>query len=120
MDIRTLAQHGIIAGVVAATLLFSACGESSKPDFTGLVPEGAPQVGQSGLKFSPNQVTVNAGDRVYFTNSETALHKVAVDGEAVTDDMHRGDVATFTFTTPGEYELTCPYHPQMKATVTVE
>lgn len=113
-------RMGVLAAVLSAGLMLVACGESSKPSFDGLVPDGAPHLDQASLKFVPNNITVDVGEKVYFTNSETAMHKVEVDGEAITGDMRRGDVAAFTFETAGEFQLTCPYHPQMKATVVVE
>jgi plastocyanin len=112
----------LFAGATAGIALLAsvACGESSRPDFGGQVPEGAPRVDQHSLSFDPSELTVEAGEKVYFTNSESAVHKVDVNGEDVTGDMRRGAVAAYTFGAPGEYQLTCPYHPQMKATITVQ
>ncbi len=84
------------------------------------IPDGAPVIDQKSLKFSPNKVTVKAGDAVYFRNSETAVHNVTVDGEDVTGMMRRGAIASYKFETAGEYKLSCQFHPQMKATVVVE
>lgn len=84
------------------------------------IPEGAAVIDQKSLKFSPNKVTVKAGDTVYFKNSETAIHNVAVDGEDVTGTMRRGAVSSYTFENAGEYKISCQFHPQMKATVVVE
>lgn len=84
------------------------------------IPEGAAVIDQKSLKFSPNKVNVKVGDTVYFKNSETAVHNVAVDGEDVTGTMRKGAVASYTFENAGEYKLTCQFHPQMKATVVVE
>jgi len=83
------------------------------------VPEGAAVIDQKSLKFSPTKVTVKVGETVYFRNSESAIHNVAVDGEDVTGPMRKGAVASYTFETAGEYKLTCQFHPQMKATVVV-
>lgn len=121
MDVWTLSRRAAVATcITVAASLFAGCGETSKPEFSAEVPEGAPRVDQSGLKFSPSRLVVKVGEKVYFTNSETALHKVQVDDEAITGDMQRGNVAAYAFEVAGEYELTCPYHPQMKATVVVE
>lgn len=84
------------------------------------IPEGAAVVDQKSLKFSPNKVTVKAGDTVYFKNSETAIHNVSIDGEDVSGTMRRGAIASYTFESAGEYKITCQFHPQMKATVVVE
>jgi len=104
-----------------ALLLLSACGGDgdSTPNPHPDVPEGAPQVDQDNLRFIPTSLTVEPGTLVYFTNSETALHTVDIDGEDVSGDMRKGDLFTFTFEEEGEFKITCKYHAQMKATITV-
>lgn len=104
---------------VLAGLLAVACGEAEKPTFEG-IPDGATVVDQDGLKFKPDSVTVTAGTTVYFTNSENAVHNVVIDGDDVSGIMDKGDVFAWTFDDPGEYRITCGYHPQMRTTVTVE
>lgn len=84
------------------------------------VPEGAPHVDQDGLAFIPANLTVPAGEKVYFTNSETALHTVDIDGKNESGPMRRGDIFVYTFEEAGSYKITCEYHPQMNATITVE
>jgi plastocyanin len=95
----------------------AACGGSDPIDF-GL-PEGASRIDQRSLRFQPNELTVDALATVYFTNSETALHTVTISGENESGEMERGDVFSFTFPGAGEYDITCDYHPQMRATITV-
>jgi plastocyanin len=102
---------------MAAVAMAVACGNDEPIDF-GL-PDGAHQVDQHGLKFDPSELSVDALETVYFTNSETALHTVTINGENESGEMERGDVFSFTFPEAGEYAITCDYHPQMKATITV-
>ena len=108
-----------LLGAAMLALAAAGCGESSRPMFDG-IPEGAIVVDQDGLKFKPNSITVAPGTRVYFTNSERAPHNVVLDGEDLSGKMEKGDVFVWTFDDPGEYKLTCGYHPQMRATVTVD
>jgi plastocyanin len=114
----------IVASVALAALLvaasLAACREAEGVDFSAQVPDGAPQIDQHGLQFDPTSLTVSVGETVYITNSESALHRVEVDGEDISGNMERGDVVAYTFDAPGEYRLTCTYHPQQRATVTVE
>jgi plastocyanin len=111
----------VVASVVAvAGLLAAACGSSQKPDFSGQLPEDAPHIDQDALRFKPNELTVAAGEQVYFTNSETALHNVTVDGDTLSGNMQRGDVFVHTFESPGTYQITCTFHAQMRSTITVE
>jgi plastocyanin len=106
-------------GLVVFALVASACGSPAALKFPD-VPEGAAIVDQDGLKFRPGDLSVTAGDTVYFTNSEFAIHTVTVDGENVSGDMKRGDAFVWTFDRPGEYRVSCDYHPKMRATITVE
>jgi plastocyanin len=57
---------------------------------------------------------------VRFTNSETAIHNVNINDEDVSGTMERD--YTFEWSPPGtgEYEVRCDFHPQMRATITVE
>lgn len=84
------------------------------------IPAGAPEVDQDNLKFIPTELTVKPGEKVYFKNSETALHTVTIEGENVSGNMRKGEVFAWDAPTePGDYKITCDYHPQMKATLTV-
>lgn len=117
---RRTARLALLLGP-AAVLAFvaTACG-GGDPAPNPNVPEGAPHIDQDNLNFKPNKLTVPAGVEIYFTNSETALHTVSLDGENLSGDMRKGAVFTHAFEEPGEYRITCLYHPQMRSTITVE
>ncbi len=69
----------------------------------------------------PNRsgVKVTAGTTVTFENV-VGLHNIEIDGEQQGDDFEGvGVTRTFTFDTPGEYRITCSYHPDMLAVVFV-
>jgi len=81
----------------------------------------------SGFAFSTGQLTVPAGTEVTFENADTAAHTVTegTDGQATSDPIlnaQLGPEATtrFTFDEPGEYQITCLFHPSMNMTVVVE
>lgn len=85
------------------------------------VPAGAPEVDQDGLAFKPTKLTAKAGEKVYFKNSESALHTVTINDKNESGNMRKGDIFAWTApATPGEYKVTCDYHPQMKATITIQ
>jgi len=44
---------------------------------------------------------------------------VDVEGENVSGNMKKNDVFVFEFPSAGAYDITCAYHPQMKAKITV-
>lgn len=110
------------AGLVATLALcwaaaLAACGSAEPIDF-GL-PDGAHVVDQHGLKFDPTELTVDRLASVYFTNSESAFHTVTINGENESGEMERGDVFSFAFPEAGKYQITCDFHPQMRAAITV-
>ena len=110
-----------VLGVGSLALVAAGCGEGEARSHEELgIPEGAPVIDQDNISFEPNELTVSAGETVYFVNSETTVHNVAIDGEDVTGMMKKFDVREYIFEEPGEYDLKCDYHPQMRATVTVE
>lgn len=84
------------------------------------IPAGAPMVDQDNLVFIPDKLTVKSGEKVYFKNSETAIHTVTINGKNVSGNMKEDDVVIWIPEKAGEYKVTCDYHPQMKATIKVE
>lgn len=117
-----VASAALVAGVAVACGGDDNGNDGTVPtsDDSVTIPEGAPFIDQDKLKFIPTQLTVKAGETVYFKNSETALHTVTINGVDESGNMKKNDVFTFQFPSPGEYKITCEYHPQMKATIVVE
>ncbi|MBK9342242.1 MAG: cupredoxin domain-containing protein [Dehalococcoidia bacterium] len=113
--------------LLVSALFLSSCGSSDGDSAnSGIannvagVPDGVPFVDQDSLKFIPTSLKVKVGDIVYFKNSETALHTVTIEGKNESGNMKKDAVFTWTPKTAGEYKITCDFHPQMKATITVE
>lgn len=113
--------------VIAIALLAAACGGGGDDDeATGRatsvagVPDGAAFVDQDGLKFRPSSLTAAAGERVFFKNSETTVHTVTVNGKNESGTMKADQVFEWTPPGAGEYKVSCEFHPQMKATLTVQ
>lgn len=84
------------------------------------IPAGAPMIDQDNLVFIPDKLTAKAGEKVYFKNSETAIHTVTINGKNVSGNMKEDEVVIWIPEKAGEYKVTCDYHPQMKATIKVE
>lgn len=84
------------------------------------VPAGAPEIDQDNLAFKPDKLTVKSGEKVYFKNSETALHTVTINGKNESGNMKKGDVFVWTPAEAKTYKITCDYHPQMNATITAQ
>lgn len=79
----------------------------------------AATIDQQDMQFVPATVSVKTGDVVLFTNSDSALHMIKVDSTIIADTMKKGDAVRWTAPSPGQYRVTCDYHPQMSATITV-
>ena len=82
-------------------------------------------IGGSGeYQYDPSEMTFGAGETVTFTlTSETEFHTFEVDDLDIYWEVDAGDTQTFTFTfdSPGTYELICTPHSAqgMQGTITV-
>ena len=103
-----------------STTTATAAGSATKTDEVSEVPAGAPFIDQDSLKFIPASAEARAGEKVYFKNSETAIHTVTINGKNVSGNMRKDDIFVWTAGAAGTYKVTCDFHPQMKATVTVK
>lgn len=88
----------------------------SIPKGSGL-PSGAPG-------FAPDKATVVIGvnNTVEWTNNDTVAHTVTSapgNGSVSSGNLAVGATYTYTFTTPGTYDIVCLYHSWMTGTVVV-
>ncbi len=74
----------------------------------------------SGSQFSPNTVTINAGDTVEWVNNDPFAHTTSSDQSGLWDStLQQGNVFAHTFGDAGSYSYHCKIHPSMTATVEV-
>jgi amicyanin len=73
----------------------------------------------AGFKFSPASLTVRAGTRVTWTNTDSAAHNVS-GGPLHSPKLNHGASYSHTFTRAGTYHYVCTYHPWMHGTVIVK
>lgn len=76
-----------------------------------------------GAEEAAKNVTVKAGERIYFTNEEEKyVHNIydADDASWSLKKQSPSDVAAVTFNEPGKHKLRCAIHPNMKINITVE
>jgi plastocyanin len=124
---------------VAATLLFSACGNGPPESAGGGAGAGggggggdvgSKVTGQTAAstvketdadKFAPASATIKTGDVVEWDNTGATSHNVTFDNNtAITSDsMSGGDKFQVKFTKAGTYQFHCTFHPGMDGTVTV-
>ena len=70
--------------------------------------------------FRPQDVTVNAGDAVTWTNDGTVPEGHTVTGDGFDSGvLKKGDTFSHTFDTAGSFDYVCTLHPNMRGTVTV-
>ena len=75
------------------------------------------------MKFNPEDLTINVGDTVTWTNNDGMGHTAtSTDGPASFDsgNIAAGATWSFTFTEAGTYDYKCNYHSSMTATITVD
>lgn len=69
--------------------------------------------------FSPQEITVKAGDTVTWTNQDPAKHDVDFK-DFKSPLLGKGETYSHTFETAGTYSYYCDVHPFMKGRVIVQ
>ena len=86
----------------------------------GVVIAATRSVAIADFAFAPASITINAGDRVTWTNSDAVAHTAtATNGSFDTGDIDQGQSATVRFTQAGTYRYLCTPHPTMTGTIRV-
>jgi plastocyanin len=131
--IARIAVVPAVAGLLAVT---AACGGSSaasptpeiQPKSAGTAgtsataqvhTDHAAEIDQLNMTFTPARVSIKVGETVLIKNSESAIHTGNINGKNITGNMKKGDSTAWTAKAPGEYKVSCDYHPQMSATISV-
>jgi plastocyanin len=99
----------------------SGTGTAAQPPPAAAAPAKSVTVGIKSFKYKPVTVTVKAGGRVRWTNSDTAAHTATADDRSFdTETIEKGKTRVVAMTKPGTYAYHCDFHPFMKATVVVK
>lgn len=73
-----------------------------------------------GMKFTPADLTIAAGDTVTFTNQDSAPHTATSDAGAFdTGRLNKGASSSLTFGGKGDFAYHCNIHRSMKAVIHV-
>ena len=119
----------VMLGLIFLMALMIACSQSqTAPKQTadktiGRSSESGKVVAVSikGFKFAPADVNIKVGEKVVWTNEDSAPHTVeSPDGTLKSDELSKGDTYKFTFTKAGKYDYKCGIHPSMHGSVTVQ
>jgi plastocyanin len=76
-------------------------------------------VTQKGRAFRPGDITIARGDTVTFTNEDSFIHQVYVEGLFDSAEKAPGENLNETFPDAGTFQVRCHIHPTMKMTVKV-
>ena len=80
-------------------------------------------VAQKGKAFSMANLSIKVGDKVSFRNDDPFAHNVFSLTDAMPFDLGsypQGQAKSVTFSKPGQYEIECAIHPEMKLVVNVK
>ena len=77
-------------------------------------------VAQKNRAFRPGEVTIARGERVTFTNEDSYIHQIYVDGLFDSDERAPGENLNETFPKSGAFLVRCHIHPTMRMTVHVK
>jgi cytochrome c peroxidase len=89
----------------------------------GSVPPAPPRVGQRSKQFSHDTVRIVAGQTLSIFNDDTQAHNVFVQDPRMNFDsgwQQPGEQTQVPFEVPGDFQVFCGIHPNMRLTVQVE
>jgi plastocyanin len=111
---------------LVAVAALAGCGsddDSANPVQTAKPAGGSGQQIQmvSGNEFNPKQTTVNVGETVTWTNTDSVPHNaVAKSGDGPKSDLlSKGKTYSWTPKAAGKVDFVCTIHPGMEGTINV-
>ena len=110
----------VITTLAAGLMVGSVVGfANSTTDAGGPAVPGEVRI--EGFAFGPDEVTIDVGATVTWTNLDGATHTVTQNGLLLdSPDLATEDTYAVVFEEAGAYEYFCKFHPAMRATITVE
>lgn len=103
---------------ILIALLLAACTQVDTP----AAPVATNQVDlPRSYRFAPEDITVQAGTEVTWTNNDNFTHSVRLLDSGEAQMMKPGESVSHTFSAPGLFRYDCSLHPKdMKGSVQVE
>jgi len=77
-------------------------------------------VSQKGRAFRPADVTIARNETLTFTNEDSFIHQIYVDGLFDSEEKGPGEVLNETFPRAGTFLVRCHIHPTMRLIVHVK
>jgi plastocyanin len=82
--------------------------------------EGNHVISQKGRAFHPAEVTIARNEGLAFTNQDSFIHQIYVDGLFDSEEKGPGEVLNETFPRAGTFQVRCHIHPTMRLIVHVK
>jgi plastocyanin len=92
---------------------------SQEPASSAHVP-GEHQVTIQQFKFEPQELTVNVGDTVVFTNQDAMPHNAVSAGKFDSGKIAHGATGKVVAKEKGTFDYICTFHPNMKGRLIVQ
>jgi plastocyanin len=73
-----------------------------------------------GMRFSPDSLTVERGDKIVWVNKDLVAHTATAANAFDSHEIAPQSSWTYVARKPGHYAYVCTLHPTMKATLIVE
>jgi len=84
-----------------------------------MAADSAHIVSQKGRTFRPTEMTINRGESLTFTNEDSFIHQIYVDGLFDSEEKAPGENLNETFPSAGTFQVRCHIHPTMRMTLRV-
>src|SRR4051794_35690481 len=98
----------------------SSSSTSSSSGSSGAAKSAGVAIDIKGFAFNPSDITVKKGAKIPWTNSDSvAPNVVAGDGTFKSGSLNDGVTFSWPATKAGQWDYLCPFHPNMKAPITV-
>jgi plastocyanin len=75
---------------------------------------------QKGRAFRPGEVTISRGETLTFTNEDSFIHQIYVNGMFDSEEKGPGEVINESFPRTGTFQVRCHIHPTMRLIVHVK
>ncbi len=107
---------------LGAAIVLCLCACKRAPEPAPTAASGREQsVAISGMRYSPYQLDVSAGDTIVWTNQDLVPHTVtAVDRSFDSGSIAPNATWSYVARAKGRHDYTCTFHPTMTATFTVK
>ena len=118
MNRSGLTRIAVVAAIVLCAVALTACGNKKSSES---IKGGPGTVAIDGFAYKPESLKAKVGDKVTWTNKDSAPHSVTSDDDKFPthDRLAKGESYENTFQAAGEYKYHCSFHNYMKGTVTV-